>query len=357
MRKPGFPATTVLLALALAGCKSGSGGVVDQATVERGDSGAYTLSWNPVGGPVDVYVADRADAPKEAMRLLVDDDTDGKASVTLEGKDRPYFYVTADGGSGLWTAERVLPLEGGRNFRDLGGYATADGKRVKWGKVFRSGSMAGLTPADYQYLGKLGIQSVCDLRTSHERSAEPNTWVEAANIAYWTRDYDMSGGDLAAMQKKGATAEQMKQAMTAMYRELPMEQAPAYREIFEHLAAGKIPLAFNCSAGKDRAGTAAALILSALGVPDETVFADYAMSEKVLDYGKMMRQSRDSQALGPMAKLPPEVIQPLLASDPAYIKAAFAAIREQYGSVPNYLRDKLGITEAQLAKIRSDLLE
>lgn len=357
MRKIGFPATAVLLALALVSCKEGGGGAIDQVAVERGEGGAYAISWSPAGGPVDIYVADRADAPKEAMRLLVDDDTDGKASVTPEGKDRPYFYVTADGGAGRWAAERVLPLEGGRNFRDLGGYATADGKRVKWGKVFRSGTMAGLTPADYQYLSKLGIKSVCDLRTKHERSAEPNKWVEAANIAYWTRDYDMSDGDLGAMLSKGTTAEQMKQAMTAMYRELPVEQAPAYRDIFQRLAGGEIPLAFNCSAGKDRAGTAAALILSALGVPDETVFADYAMSEKVLDFDKMMRESRGSEALGPMAKLPPEVIQPLLASDPAYIKAAFASIREKYGSVPNYLRDELGVTDAQLAKLRNDLLE
>ena len=357
MRKIGFHTTAVLLALALAACKSGSGGVVDQATVERGDSGAYTVTWNAGSGPVDVYVADRADAPKEAMRLLVDNDTDGTASVTLEGKDRPYFYVAPDGGSGLWAAERVLPLEGGRNFRDLGGYATADGKRVKWGKVFRSGSMAGLTPADYQYLSKLGIKSVCDLRTKQERSAEPNKWVESAEIAYWTRDYDMSGGDLGAMLAKGTTPDEMKKAMTAMYRELPMEQAPAYREIFQRLAGGEIPLAFNCSAGKDRAGTAAALILSSLGVPDETVFADYAMSEKILKNSNMMSDSKGSRAFGPLAKLPPEALEPLMASDPAYIKAAFASIREKHGSVLNYVRDELGITDAQIAKIRSDLLE
>ncbi len=357
MRKIGFHTTAVMLALALTACKSGSGGVVDQAMVERGNNSTYTVTWNAGSGPVDIYVADRADAPKEAMRLLVDNDMDGTASVTLEDKDRPYFYVAADGGSGLWAAERVLPLEGGRNFRDLGGYTTTDGKRVKWGKVFRSGDMAGLTPADYQYLSKLDIKSVCDLRTKQERSAEPNKWVKTAAISYWTRDYDISGGDLRTILAKGGTPEQMRETMIASYRQLPMEQAPAYREIFQRLAAGEIPLAFNCSAGKDRAGTAAALILSALGVPDETVFADYAMSEKVLNSKKIGKESKAMQAFGPMADLPPETLQPLMASDPAYIKAAFASIREKHGSVPNYLRDELRITDAQIAKIRSELLE
>lgn len=357
MRKIGFPATAALLALALAGCKSGSGGVVDQAAVARGNDGTYAITWNASGGPVDVYVADRADAPKEAMRLLVDDDTDGKASVAFDGKTRPYFYVAADGGSGLWAAERVLPLEGGRNFRDMGGYATADGKRVKWGKLFRSGSMAGLTPADYRYLSGLGIKAVCDLRTEQERSAEPNKWVQAAKIDYWTRDYTESGGDLGSLLISGATRDKLREAMIATYRALPVEQAPAYREIFLKLAAGEIPLAFNCSAGKDRAGTAAALILSALGVPDETVFADYAMSDKILDFNAMLTDPKAAQALGPLAKLPRDVLAPLMASDPAYIRAAFATIREKYGSVTGYLNKELGIDDAQLAKIRGALLD
>lgn len=131
---------------------------------------------------------------------------------------------------------RLIPLEGGRNFRDLGGYLTSDGRRVKWRKLFRSGSMAGLTAADYGSLSSLSIKIVCDLRTAQEIEAELST-------------------------PKMARA-----AMIQGYRRLPFEQVPAHRELFRRLAAGDVPLVFNCSAGKDRAGTAAALILSALGV-------------------------------------------------------------------------------------------
>jgi protein-tyrosine phosphatase len=271
---------------------------------------------------------------------------------------RPYFYVATDGGAGVWTAERVLPLQGGRNFRDLGGYPTSDGRRVKWGKVYRSGSMAGLTEADYAYLSDLGVKVVCDLRTTEERRHEPNKWVAAQNIAYWTRDYSMSSGELGKLFSGGRmTPAQMKAAMTETYRTLPFEQAPAYREMFKRLAAGEVPLAFNCSAGKDRAGTGAALILTALGVPRETVVADYALSDKVVDFRKAFARDAEGAEPSPFAKLPPEVVAPLLASDPDYIRAMFAAIERRHGSVDHYLQKELGVTTAELEAIRTRLLE
>lgn len=167
----------------------------------------------------------------------------------------------------------------------------------------------------------------------------------------------MSGGDLGSVLTQGATRESMKAAMTALYRELPVEQAPAYRELFQRLAAGEVPLAFNCSAGKDRAGLGAALILSMLGIPDETIFADYAMSGEILKHSNMMDTSSDNKAFSPLARLSPEVLEPLLASDRDYIETAFVSIRERYGSVENYVRKGLGISDAQITKIRSQLLE
>lgn len=347
------------LAIALSGCTAADPAAVTEAMVTRDVAGGYALAWKGANGPVDVFVADRADAPRKDMRLLVDNDADGRAEVKLDGAARPYFFVAADGGGGVWTAERLLPLEGGRNFRDIGGYATADGRHVKWGRVFRSGSMASLTPADYRYLDGLGIRTVCDLRTNGERTHEPNAWAKAAGIGYWTRDYEKSGGDLGKLVSPDTTAARMKQAMVAMYRRLPEEQADGYREIFRQLAAGDVPLAFNCSAGKDRAGTAAALILSALGVPDETVFADYALSDRMLARSashRMMAGDKDSPWAA-LATLPRAVLAPLMASDPDYIRAAFAAIREKHQSVDNYLRDELGVTPDQLAAIRASLLE
>lgn len=333
---------------------------VADVSVERSGPGVYELRWRGAdGAPVDVYVSERPDAPRRAWRLVADNDGDGQAVVRVASGKRPYFYVALDRGTGMWAAERVLPLQGGRNFRDLGGYATADGRRVKWGKIYRSGSMAGLTTDDYGYLSDLGIKFVCDLRTRQEREAEPNQWVLARKVAYWARDYDMSVGDLGKlMAAQELTPAKMRESMVALYRELPFEQAPAYRVMFSRLAADEIPLAFNCSAGKDRAGTGAALILSALGVPRDTIVADYALSESILKaQGAFRSDQRSKEAWGPIANMSPEVFAPLIRSDPSYIRAMFDAIDKKYGSVERYLRDELGVTPADLARMRRQLLE
>lgn len=332
---------------------------VTQAVVESAVPGSYRLTWSglPPGTPVDVFVANQPNAPRKALKLIVDNEVDGEAAISPRVKGRPYFYIAANKGAGVWTAERVLPLQGGRNFRDLGGYVTADGRRVKWGRIYRSGSMAELTLTDYDYLSNLGIRVVCDLRTPGERHAEPNKWQEIAKVGYWTRDYETSFGELRKVMASGLpTAQQAKEAMIAGYRELPFEQAPAYRELFKRLAAGEIPLAFNCSAGKDRAGTAAALILTALGVMRETVVEDYALSDKVVDF-RSTYAAKENGRRSLLAKLPPDIVTAILASDPDYIRAALAAIEARHGSVERYLQDELDVSARDLDTLRKQLLE
>lgn len=350
---------TATLASILASCTPIAEPRVTNAQAEAIGSGSYRLSWNASAkdAPVDIYVADRPNAPHDMLRLIADNDTDGRATVHHNSGDRPYFYVAPDGGNGIWTAERVLPLEGGRNFRDLGGYAAADGKRVRWGKVYRSGTMSGLTLADYDYLGNLGIRVVCDFRSSSERTAEPNKWASERQIDYWTRDYDAGFGQLGQLlSAKNITPDQVRSTMIEGYRKTPYEQAPAYREMFKRLVAGQIPLAFNCSAGKDRAGVAAALLLSALGVAREQIVTDYALSDKVVDFSKALTRKSDG-ANNFLAKLPREVLAPLMSSDPDYIRAMFAEIEQKHGSVDRYLKDVLELTDGDLRAIRASLLE
>ena len=250
---------------------------------------------------------------------------------------------------------RLIPLQGGRNFRDLGGYLTSDGRRVKWGKLFRSGSMAGLTPADYDTLSKLSIKTVCDLRTVQERDAEPNRWCRIANVGYWARERYDSFGELRKVMASGLSRpETARAAMIQGYRRLPFEQAPAHRELFRRLAAGEVPLVFNCSAGKDRAGTAAALILSALGVPRETVVEDYVLTDRVVDLESIFMATTHRSVLMSQA---PGIVAAVLKSDAAYLHAALDAVEEKHGTVAGYLQDALGITEEVSHAIRQSLLE
>jgi protein-tyrosine phosphatase len=254
----------------------------------------------------------------------------------------------------------MVPLEGALNFRDLGGYRTAGGQRVKCGRLFRSGSISRLTDQDCAYVTGLGIRTVFDLRTTVERTNEPNLWAEAAQITYWSRDYGTSFGDLRGMLGSGSfdTAEQARQVMIGAYRKLPFEQAPAYAELFRRLADDEVPLIFHCSAGKDRAGTAAALILSALGVPRETVLADYLLSDLVAEARQRQWASVERGELhNPIGALPPQALRVILGAEADFLQTAFTVIEERHGDLEAYLANELSVSPAMLGKIRSLLLE
>lgn len=260
----------------------------------------------------------------------------------------------------LGDERRVLDLEGGVNFRDLGGYQTGDGRVTKWETVYRSGSPAGLTEADYAELTRRGIRTFCDFRTTEERESEPNGFVAAnTDIEYWTRDYQMNMGDLmAVLSAPDASADKSRNTMISLYRRLPEENAESYRQMFRFLAEGRTPLAFNCTAGKDRAGTGAALLLTLLGVPRETVVADYALSDDLVDYRAHLQDSGDSNpSYAALAQLPWEVVEPLVASDPAYISSALLALEEKYGSVDAFIENELGVTPDMKQAIRKNLTQ
>ncbi|MCE7795431.1 tyrosine-protein phosphatase [Sphingobium sufflavum] len=255
-----------------------------------------------------------------------------------------------------WPRERMLPLEGGRNFRDLGGYPTMDGRSVKWGVIFRSGSLARLTQGDWDHLCARGVQALCDFRTTHERELEPFAWADRDGLQYWARDYETSFAELRRTMHSGlATGEAAREAMMTGYRRLPYDQAEGYRQVFAHLKAGEVPLLFNCSAGKDRAGTAAALVLSALGVPRAVVMEDFALTNEVAQLHRMLKGG--TERAGSLGSQPPEVAAAILHADPAYISAALAAIETAHGSVEGYLHEVLEVSDADLRAMRDALLE
>lgn len=249
------------------------------------------------------------------------------------------------------THSRVLPLQGGQNFRDLGGYRTTDGRTVRWKMLYRSGSMHFLTPADTAYLEKLGIRTVCDFRDTRERAIEPVVWPAGTPPRILTDDYVM---DTAGIGKTAPgpvpTSQDARATMTALYPRLLTQFNGQYRRMFAELLAGRAPLAFNCTAGKDRTGVAAALLLTALGVPRSTVIDDYLLSNRYFDPAKVVRT--DDQASAQWRKLPPAVLKAYMAADRTYIEAVFRAIDRHRGGTAGYLRDELGLTPTRLAKLR-----
>lgn len=250
--------------------------------------------------------------------------------------------------------DRRMPLEGAFNLRDFGGYATADGRTVRRGMLYRSGTMALLTETDAAHLRGLGIRSICDFRRGSERTLEPTRW-HGPDVDYYSRDYSGSTGVLSEMIREGrATADDMRQAMLRLYRNIHIDHAESYRAMFERLAAGKVPMLINCSAGKDRTGTGAALILFALGVPRDTIRDDYLLTNVHADWPWLMAQGDNT--LSRMKREMAAVIEPILAAEAAYIDTLFATLDESQGGVDGYLAS-IGVDAAARAAIQDALLE
>lgn len=253
-------------------------------------------------------------------------------------------------------AERLLPLEGGINFRDMGGYETEDGRRVKWRTLYRSGMMTRLTPADVAHLTERGIRTVVDLRTVTEQTNYPSHWCREAGVTYWCREHNEVFGNLHAMVEAGIpSVDAARAVMIGGFRELPFQQAPAYAELFRRIAAGEVPIVFNCMAGKDRTGGAAALVLAALGVPRETIAVDFAMTDRAVDLKTAFGPRSDDTARR-YATIPPEISKAISGAHPDNIAAFLDSIDERCGSVEGYLEAQ-GINAADRAAVREALLD
>lgn len=251
--------------------------------------------------------------------------------------------------------DRRVPIASAFNLRDFGGYATADGRMVRRGMLYRGGTMALLTDEDADELRALGIRAICDFRRSGERREEPTRW-HGEDVDYHCRDFDTSTGVLGEMLRNEAvTREEMRDAMISLYREIAMEYAPSYRAMFDPIRAGRLPILINCSAGKDRTGVGAALILAALGVPRATIVHDYMLTNVHADWE--WRLSLGESRLARAHRLMEDAIAPVLLADAHYLDTLFDTLDAMHGGVDAYLEQVLGVDAPARTAVREALLE
>jgi len=253
-------------------------------------------------------------------------------------------------------SQRILNINGGHNFRDMGGYAAAGGRTVRWATLYRSGIMSKIESSESALLTSLGIVSICDLRTTKERAHRPTVWHSGSDTELLARDYEMSAGVLKNLVKdRDASSEAVAGHMHSIYRDLLREQSESYVELFRRLVAGKVPLIFNCTAGKDRTGIAAALILSALGVSREDVMADYALTNEFIEgLVELLRQDAD---YSDWFADQPEAAYPLLRAEPLYLQGMFDELESRYGGLDAYLAEVLHVGPREVEAMRAHLLE
>jgi protein-tyrosine phosphatase len=257
--------------------------------------------------------------------------------------------------------ERVLSLQGGCNFRDIGGYRTHDGRTVRWGKIYRAGVLSYFTDGDHGSLTELNVRSICDLRRAEEREREPTRWPGSSGPALlqWEDGQAPTIRGLAA--KRPNTAAGMFDAMIDLYRVLPAWMAGRVRGLFECIADGAVPLVVHCAAGKDRTGVAIAVLLRSLGVPQQTVLEDYLLTNDTGDFEAFIRTRHLAQlgladAHHPLLSMPEEVRRVLFSADAAFLDATLETITRDWGSVEQYLQ-VAGVAAATRQKVMTALLD
>lgn len=254
---------------------------------------------------------------------------------------------------------RPLALEGSCNFRELGGYEAVDGRRVRRGRLYRSGVMSYFTPADDAVLAELGVTTICDLRRAEERAREPTRWPTSVAIRHWDSEADQDPSDSDVFGNLDGT--RARAFMLALYRSMPTTMTGRLHGVFTELLADDTPLVFHCSAGKDRTGLSAALVLFALGVPTEAIFEDYERSNTAVDLGAFIVE-RHAATMGvtdiehPLLTMPPDARDALLAADPDYLRAALTRIEELHGTLDAYLGGPLGVDAAARDRLRATYL-
>ena len=252
----------------------------------------------------------------------------------------------------VFNPRRAVVLQGGSNFRDLGGYPAAGGKHVKWGHIYRSADISKLTDSDLQALQSRHVALVCDLRGPQEYAQAPDRLPAGA------RRLELPAGSekIDPRLLSGAVSLNRDSLMRAVYTNTSFFGAK-YKPMFDELLTlpGDEALLFHCTAGKDRTGIGAALVLSALGVDRQTILQDYAATDVYWQAGREQSVQRMTQA--GMSADAVAALRPMLAANPAYLAGTFAAIDKQYGSVDNYLTTEMGLTPKKRATLRHKYLQ
>lgn len=242
--------------------------------------------------------------------------------------------------------ERRVALEGCFNFRDLGGYPTGDGGRVRWRRLYRSDALHRLTPRDVdRVVDELGVRRIVDLRSTHELRAEGRGLLEESARAAFHHMPLFDGDPTEGREQADLLSLADRYFLMAEYAKQPIAR------VVTALAEAEGPAVFHCAAGKDRTGVISAVILGILGVRDEVIIADYAASQENIDAiaDRLLSSEGYRQILD---TLPEDTLH----AAPETMITLLEQVRKHYGSLLGYARS-IGVSDASLERLAAELLQ
>ena len=257
--------------------------------------------------------------------------------------------------------KRQLALEGVENFRDFGGYATASGRRLRAGRLYRSGSHGRATDDDLAAIAALGITVVVDLRRKSERERDPSRrhGAFAGEVIEIDGEEEEEDSWLTHITQAELSEASFHRYLINYYAEAPFKprMVELYARYFEVLARADTPVLIHCAAGKDRTGILAALTHHLAGVRRDDILADYLLTNDAERIARrlpfMVEMIREVSG-----RTPPEAaVRVGMGVDAAYLETAWQAMAQRYGGIDGYLADALGVDAARRRALEARLLE
>jgi protein-tyrosine phosphatase len=246
--------------------------------------------------------------------------------------------------------ERHLKFGSVMNFRDIGGYPARRGRTVAWRHVFRSGEFRNLTPEDLHRLtNELGVGCVIDLRSGFEVKKHGKGLLTETDLKYYHIEFMSDGGDPKANAKRYEHCTNMGEFYIELVQQKEFGQKIV--EALEVIAEPKnYPLVFHCAVGKDRTGMLAAMLLSLLGVGEDEIIKDYALSEPYMD--ALLEKIRQNPKEGEGVPKIPEYFWKAPAES---MKLLLVMLKKEYGGVAGYLKE-MGMAASLPAQLKKGLL-
>jgi protein-tyrosine phosphatase len=331
--------------------------------VERTPDHDYLIRWRGPrpGQRIAVYMSDSPDLYYTGGQLgtpLLHTTEEEVRVANPDKRVRHYFYLESEQGEAVILAERRLSLQGTPNFRDLGGYEAHEGRRLKWGKLYRSSKLSALTDMDVYYLSRLGLTLVCDFRQLVEQEMEPSRLGQAhrARLASLPVAPGSLNSFLDNLMRGQIAVEDSAGLMQQINRELVVSQMPQYAEMFRLLLLEDQQVLIHCASGKDRTGFGAALILDVLGVEQDRIVDDYLLTNKFLPHDEQIERLSKEVSDHRGSPVSEDVLRPLLEVRPEYLAACFDEIRNRYASREHFFETALNLDADKVALLRKRYL-
>lgn len=329
--------------------------ISDAVHIWRESDGDYHIEWQ--ASHPDTRVTVEPLAPNGMVSAHYSEDSQRIRLSGLHQGSRHFFRVRDQHGTEVLATERKLGMQGTPNFRDFGGYATADGRSVRWGFLYRSGQLSRLSEQDVDLLASLELDLVCDFRRQEEQAGDPSRLPprNPPRIASLPITPGSNARFFEQVEGQLGDRQAMFDFMLEINRDFAEAQTATYARMFQEiLSVEDARFLVHCAAGKDRTGFAAAIILMALGVSREVVMRDYMLTGRFFHPQLEIARLREKYQ---MQQMDPASILPMLEVHEDYLARALLAIEQNYPSVEVYLAEALGVGAAEVAELQARYLE